>query len=195
MWSEKEEKLLPKDALSMANAIAGLAAMHEAVYYRDLFNAFILVLIAVGLDFLDGYTARKSKQGSTKLGRELDSLADAVSFGVAPVIIASTFSSLSGFLLERILFYAASSVYLTCALARLAKFNIQKKAGVYYGLPSPLAALIVSGTSVLLNEWDKLFCRYLQCVPHAIEYVLLIQAFVLVAVGLLMISKFKTRKF
>jgi len=189
---------LPKDGLSMANAVAGLAAIYEAVYYGDLFNAFVLLLIAVGLDFLDGYIARKSKQGPTKLGRELDSLADAVSFGVAPVIIALTFSGLSDFLFLRILFYAASGIYLVCALVRLAKFNVQKEAGVYRGLPSPIAALIVSGISVLLRDWDKLFCTvtwYLQCMPYTMEYVLLIQAFVLAAAGGLMIARFKIRKF
>ncbi|NYZ78436.1 CDP-alcohol phosphatidyltransferase family protein [Candidatus Micrarchaeota archaeon] len=206
-----EERLYPKDLLSLANAVLGLAAIYQAITFETL-NAFLLILAAIAFDFADGFIARKSKRGPTKIGRELDSLADVVSFGIAPIVIAFTAptaiasTSLPELWFSTIILYAASGIYLICALVRLAKFNIQKEAGVYHGLPSPIAAFIVSGTSVLLAESFSLFCQppsalstsgvfMNYCIPNAGDYALLIQAFVLAAAGGLMIARFKTRKF
>ncbi|MFH0971690.1 MAG: CDP-alcohol phosphatidyltransferase family protein [Candidatus Micrarchaeota archaeon] len=73
---------------------------------------------------------------SFEFGKQLDSLADAISFGAAPaaIVLSANFGMLS-------LVFAIC--YVCSGLVRLAAFNLQKEKGVYFGLPIPAAALFV----------------------------------------------------
>lgn len=140
-------RLLLKDYLTIANAASGLLAI--AFYFIFGYFASVgLVLLALVFDFFDGIAARGQKS-QNDFGIQLDSLADAVSFAAAPPLLLFWFYSTYGFpvglpLAAGFLFLLGAGVFfLSCALIRLAKFNLQKEKGVYYGLPSPIAAVLV----------------------------------------------------
>ncbi len=133
-----------KDLLTLCNAISGFLAISLAL--NKYTYAWIAVIVAIIFDWLDGKVARmKRKKGvlANEFGKELDSLADTVSFVVAPAFL----------LLQKFGFQViiASIFYVIFGLMRLAYFNIKSKSG-YYGLPSPIAALIII---LLLNvNWS-----------------------------------------
>jgi len=133
-------KLDKKDWFTLANACAGFLAIIIATNYWA-WAPFALVCLAIVFDTLDGWAARRSKPNA--FGMHLDSLADAVSFGVAPAFIV--FKAFAGFYSSwaGLLFLAAAIAFVLAALLRLARFNTKKKKGHYQGLPSPIAALLV----------------------------------------------------
>lgn len=100
--------------------------------------AAVLIIAAAALDMLDGRVARLTNSTS-QFGEEFDSLADLVSFGVAPAVLAYSWG-LADF---RRLGWMASFLFVVCGVMRLARFNIQTHAadGKYFvGLPIPAAA-------------------------------------------------------
>lgn len=119
-----------KDLLTLGNAVSGIVGISLAIAGQGF--AWLYIFPAIVFDFLDGRVARKTKPN--EFGKELDSLADTVSFVVAPAVVAM-FGQLS------LVLTIASAFYVCCGLWRLAKFNLQSDKKHYYGLPSPLAAL------------------------------------------------------
>jgi CDP-diacylglycerol--serine O-phosphatidyltransferase len=107
----------------------------------SLFEAVWLIILAAFFDFLDGLVARFSKSYS-RFGVELDSLADIVSFGVAPAVLLVSFSLISRGHWAWILGF----VFLMAGTFRLARFNLsatlEKKAN-FVGLPLPSAAIVI----------------------------------------------------
>lgn len=132
-------KLKKKDWLTLGNAASGFLAIVAATNYWT-WLPFALICLAVVFDALDGRAARRSKPNA--FGMHLDSLADAVSFGVAPAFIV--FKAFAGFYSGAfaLLFLAASVAYACATLVRLARFN-ETKGRIYRGLPSPAAAITV----------------------------------------------------
>lgn len=117
----------------------------------DYSGAAFLLLIAAILDGLDGKLARMTK-GESEIGRQFDTLADMVSFGVAPAFLLYRWASpqLTG------LAIICACIYLCCAGFRLARFNIggQEQSGPFYrGLASPAAACCVSSLVWLNSVW------------------------------------------
>jgi CDP-diacylglycerol--serine O-phosphatidyltransferase len=157
--------LKTKDYLTLGNAASGFLAVVLAFPY-GYFASAALILLAVVFDVLDGMIARKTKSHD-EFGKQLDSLADAVSFAAAPAVVISLYYGLD------LLVVLASLFFVFCGILRLAKFNIQKQNGFYYGLPSPLAALVVMAFA-WLNYYAALFLLFLA--------------------GFLMLSRFKNRK-
>jgi len=141
--------LLPS-MMTVSNLLCGYASV---VYSTrgDFDTAAVLIGIAMVVDTLDGFFARLTHSQSA-FGAELDSLADVVSFGVAPAILAFTWGlwPLGRF------GWAAGFVYVTAAAMRLARFNIQGMAATdkryFAGLPSPAAASVTAST-VFLYPW------------------------------------------
>lgn len=141
-------ELAEKDYVTLGNAASGLASLVFAAYGAWTY-AFGAVVLAVVFDFLDGQVARsgKVKVGANELGKQLDSLSDAVSFGAVPAF-ASFMAS------PTLAAGVASLVYVCAAIVRLAHFNVQDEKGVFYGLPSPIAALIaMAGLLLLPHDW------------------------------------------
>ncbi len=103
------------------------------------------VLIGTLLDRLDGKIARKLDM-VTEIGRELDSLADLVSFGVAPAILLWSLS------LNEIYMYgsAVTIIYILSGAYRLARFNISKPTDYYIGVPITIAGGIMAIMSVIV---------------------------------------------
>jgi len=141
--------LLPS-MFTVANLFCGYACV---VYSTrgDFDTAAVLIGVAMVLDTLDGFFARLTRSSSA-FGVELDSLADVVSFGLAPAILAFTW----GLWPLRRLGWAAGFIYVTAAAMRLARFNIQTSSltdkRYFAGLPSPAAAAVIAST-VYLYPW------------------------------------------
>ena len=144
------------NALTLANAGLGLLAISKAIdalargadqglFEHHLETACWLVLAAGIFDALDGKVARLTNSFSD-LGAQLDSLADAVTFGVAPAIIAKVLLEHEGFAHPRIHFIAAAAFTLMAVL-RLARFNVDTDEDDdhtgFEGLPSPAAAAVL----------------------------------------------------
>jgi len=127
--------------------------------------------VAVVLDGLDGRIARLTNTVSD-FGREMDSLADVIAFGIAPAVLAYTwgveFATPGGVLPDHRAGYFIAFVYLLCGAARLARFNVQtnpvpKNPGrpdrkYFVGLPIPaaaaiIAAIVYAAESVPLQWW------------------------------------------
>lgn len=138
--------LLPS-MFTVANLFCGYACIVYATQ-QDFDTAAILIGIAMVLDTLDGFVARLTNS-STAFGVELDSLADVVSFGLAPAILAFTWGLWP---LNR-LGWAAGFIYVTAAAMRLARFNIQTATATdkryFVGMPSPAAAGVIASTIYL----------------------------------------------
>ena len=142
----KNKLITLPNILTLANLACGCAAISLA-HYGHLEVVFWLIAAAAAFDFLDGMTARLTGQYS-EIGKQLDSLADMVSFGVAPSMILFTLYHYSDSLWERPLYtwigWLVFSVALFSAL-RLAKFNVDEtQKEEFEGLPTPAAALAIA---------------------------------------------------
>ena len=120
----------------------------------------ILIFFSAVLDFLDGRIARKLKVNS-EFGVELDSLADIVSFGVAPALLFHTIATPS------ILTSLAFILFPTMGALRLAKFSIKPTIGYFKGLPIPVAGLSLAGMALFSysNAWITLILALLMVSP------------------------------
>ena len=142
----------PADALTIGNAACGTIAIFLCLEYlsgderRFLWGAFVLLPLALIFDVLDGYVARLDRRRQSVLGADLDSLADVISFGVAPAVLGYTLG-LRGALDMLILTY-----FVVCGVSRLARFNVTAaaladastgKVKYFEGTPIPSSVLIV----------------------------------------------------
>ena len=141
--SKKTRYLLP-NILTLAGVCLGISSIKFAID-GNFRLAVTLVLIASILDALDGRIARLIK-GTSEFGKELDSLTDFVSFGIAPVFILY-FWELSNY---GKLGWAITLIYSVCCVLRLARFNLTKiedtegwKNNFFEGIPSPAGGLLI----------------------------------------------------
>ncbi|MFP5379426.1 MAG: CDP-diacylglycerol--serine O-phosphatidyltransferase [Vicinamibacteria bacterium] len=133
--------LLPS-LFTVANLFCGWACVVYAIR-GDFMTAAPFIGFAIVLDMLDGRIARMTGTSSA-FGVEFDSLADLISFGMAPAVLVFQWGLLP---LGR-LGWAVGFLYLTAAALRLARFNIQPVADKRYfvGMPSPAAAAVPAST-------------------------------------------------
>lgn len=150
--------ILPS-AFTLGNLFFGVYAMVSASR-GDLMWAGWCIIFAGTLDMLDGSVARFTRTGSA-FGAELDSLVDAISFGVAP-----------GFIMFELYFgstpwsWTISFVYITAVVVRLARFNIEQGGEAkryFHGLPSPAAGMLLA--SYFPFSQTPLFALYLEDQP------------------------------
>jgi len=133
---------------TFANAILGLLSVFKTLNSEYAVAAYC-ILLAAFMDGLDGRLAR-ALNSCTVLGMELDSLSDAISFCVAPVVLLYSWE-LQDF---GTLGFIVLAVYLCAGLFRLAKFNIISKdqSNFFLGLPTPIAAFFLTNI-VLYHDW------------------------------------------
>ena len=141
---------------TLLNLFLGWLAIVRAFDGRPAQGALFVILAAV-LDKLDGYVAR-AMDTSSEFGRELDSLADVVSFGVAPAMIAISWGLAP---LHRV-GAAAAFVFTACGALRLARFNILPPATDkrwFVGLPIPMAAAVpmtlIVAQAFAIGDWRE----------------------------------------
>ncbi len=143
--------------LTLLNLACGFAAISVTLLDKNIELAFIFIIIATVFDFLDGFAARLLKAYSL-LGKELDSLADMVSFGVAPAtIVMVMFMEMDSKLAPLAVIIALFSAL------RLAKFNIdENQTSEFIGLPTPANAIFFASCGWMFqneliftthNEW------------------------------------------
>ncbi len=142
MSSVKIPKLLKlKDYVTLIGTSAGILALICAVLgSRAILSlGFFLISISQGTDVIDGYIARKTNT-INDLGRELDSLSDSLTFGIAPAIL--TFQAFKTETLFDLVLIIGSICFALGAILRLARFNLSEIKG-YTGLPTPISALLL----------------------------------------------------
>jgi CDP-diacylglycerol--serine O-phosphatidyltransferase len=119
-------------------------------------------IFAAGIvDFLDGFVARLMK-ASSEMGKQLDSLSDVVTFGVAPAMILYQLLRMSYLKTEAAfdtsVFYLAPALLIACCAAwRLAKFNIDaRQSTTFFGVPTPITAMVVAALPLVVwyNQWN-----------------------------------------
>ena len=111
-----------------------MATLHEYYSYSVLF-----IFIAAFLDRYDGKVARKYNQESD-LGKQLDSMGDIISFGVAPALLMYSVA-LSDF---GVVGMFMAVLYIVCGAFRLARFNVQEATGFFVGLPITAAGTLLT---------------------------------------------------
>lgn len=142
------KKSIP-NIITSSNLFAGCIAIVFA-FKGELLHASILILIAAFLDFFDGLAARLLKV-SSPIGKELDSLADVISFGLAPSVIAYQLM-LDIYPDDSFIPYVAFFIAIFSAY-RLAKFNVDdRQTSSFIGLPTPANALF--WLSIPLIQWQ-----------------------------------------
>ena len=185
--SDKKARIILPNAITLIGVCLGLTSIKFAIDGKFAI-AIIAILFAGLMDALDGRIARLIK-GTSKMGKELDSLGDVISFGVAPALIMY-FWNLQ--YLEKLGWFVCL-IYVVCVALRLARFNINSdeepswKDNFFEGMPSPAGGIIVlmplifsfSGLGVFFSE---------------INYDLLVPIF-FVAVSVLLISTIPTYSF
>jgi CDP-diacylglycerol--serine O-phosphatidyltransferase len=138
------------DWFTLANSFAGMGALFSVMTFlqtgdvKHIYYACALIPLAFVFDVLDGSVARWRQQSST-MGRELDSLADVISFGVAPAAIAYA-CGMQG-LFDRIVLV----FFVACGVSRLARFNVTAEAlseggdkvKYFEGTPIPTSLVLV----------------------------------------------------
>lgn len=141
--------------ITTLNLFSGSVAVYFA-FNGNFTVAFYAILIAALFDFMDGFAARLLKAYSP-MGKELDSLADVISFGLAPGAIA--FSLLNQSDLPEWVQYVGFIIPVFSAL-RLAKFNIdERQSESFIGMPTPANAIFWTGISfsfsafLISNPW------------------------------------------
>ena len=142
----------PADALTIGNAACGTVAIFLCLEYlaaenaRFLWTAFLLLPLALVCDVLDGYVARLNRTRQSLLGADLDSLADVISFGVAPAVLGYTLGLRGGWDM------LVLTYFVVCGVSRLARFNVTSsaltdantgKVKYFEGTPIPTSIAIV----------------------------------------------------
>ena len=141
--SNKKTRMILPNAITLIGVCIGLTSIKFAIDGKFVI-AIIAILFAGLMDALDGRIARLIK-GTSKMGKELDSLGDVISFGVAPALIMY-FWNLQ--YLDKLGWFVCLT-YVVCVALRLARFNINSdeepswKDNFFEGMPSPAGGIIV----------------------------------------------------
>ena len=182
---KKNARVILPNMLTLIGVCIGLTSIRFALS-GEFHLAIIAIVFAALIDGLDGRIARLIK-GTSKVGKELDSLTDMISFGVAPAFIMyfwklNTFGRF-GWLL--------CLIYVICVALRLARFNVNSnqetswKDNFFEGVPSPAGGILVlTPLIVSLSGFN-----YIQ-----LNYDLIVPAFFIIT-SVLLISKFPTYSF
>jgi CDP-diacylglycerol---serine O-phosphatidyltransferase len=185
--SDKKTRMILPNAITLIGVCIGLTSIKFALDGKFTI-AVIAILVAGLMDALDGRIARLIK-GTSKMGKELDSLGDVISFGVAPALIMY-FWNLQ--YLDKLGWFVCLT-YVVCVALRLARFNINSeeepswKDNFFEGMPSPAGGIIVLMPLVLsFSGIGEFFIK--------INYDLLVPIFFII-VSILLISTIPTYSF
>ncbi len=168
---------------SLANFITGLSLLGGFVSIIFSIEGHFTfaswsIILSVFFDGLDGQVARKNPVPS-EFGKQLDSLVDVVSFGIAPSVLGYIF------IYRAFYFWAtlALFIYLFCSVLRLAKYNItskEKLVNYFYGLPTTVSGGILA-SFILIFRKGKDISPLPQYVPAIFLFIVLFLAFLMVS--------------
>ena len=182
---KKSARMLLPNMLTLIGVCIGLTSIRFALS-GEFHLAIIAIVFAALIDGLDGRIARMIK-GTSKVGKELDSLTDMISFGVAPAFIMYFWmlNTLGKF------GWLLSLIYVICVALRLARFNISSnqepswRDNFFEGVPSPAGGILVLSPLIIsLSDFNYI----------NINYQILTPIFFIVT-SFLLISKFPTYSF
>ena len=183
--SEKKVRMILPNTLTLIGVCIGLSSIKFAIDAKYELSIIAIVFAAL-IDGLDGRIARLIK-ATSKVGKELDSLTDVISFGVAPAFIMY-FWSLNN--LGKI-GWLICLIYVVCVALRLARFNVNSndepswKDNFFQGVPSPSGGILVLMPLIYsLSELELFNVNYELSVP-----------ILFIAISFLLISKFPTYSF
>ncbi len=143
---------------------------------------FFLIYFTAILDFVDGFIARKLN-ANTEFGKNLDSFADFVNYGIALPFIISYFNSMY---FENTIFIYYPIIFTILMAIRLAKFNsMEDNNKTFTGLPSPAFALLI--VSLLQFVWANSFL-------HNLNYIIILNIFFII-LAFLLVKSFKYKSF
>ncbi|MEK6983642.1 MAG: CDP-diacylglycerol--serine O-phosphatidyltransferase [Nanoarchaeota archaeon] len=163
------------DVFTLFNVTLGLISIVLSINNNFNYAAFVLI-IAVAFDYLDGKVAKYFGQQNT-FGKELDSLADTVSFGVAPAIFGFSLIQFASNMKQFQVTFGmiAFAVFLFCGILRLARYNIMDLKGAFQGMPITMNGIIIP------------LAYFLHAPIQFYPYIYLV-------LGILMISSFRIKK-
>lgn len=175
--------------ITLLNLLSGVLGILWVLEGQPLYGAYFVILSAT-FDFFDGFAARLLKVQSD-MGKELDSLADVISFGVLPGILLYSLTKSqteASFLPYCTLIIPMLSAY------RLAKFNLDtRQSDRFIGLPTPANALLLTTIPYLAARWPEL-SPWLSS-PIALVVIAWLTSLLLVAELPLIALKFKNSSF
>jgi len=182
---KKSTRVILPNMLTLIGVCIGLTSIRFALDGRYEF-AIIAIIIAAVIDGLDGRIARLIK-GTSKVGKELDSLTDMISFGVAPAFIMYFWklNELGRF------GWLICLIYVICVALRLARFNVNTggepswRDNFFEGVPSPAGGILVLTPLIFSMSSIELF---------KIDYSIIVPIFFIVT-SFLLISKFPSYSF
>ena len=178
------------NALTCGNLLCGCIGIVEAFHSNIILSCY-LIGVALIFDFFDGFLARLLKV-SSPIGRDLDSLADMVTFGVLPSVIVyqllmQSIPDLYGIWKA----YPAFIIAIFSAI-RLAKFNNDpRQSDSFIGVPTPANALLIGSLPIILQHYDGIWKEIIVNTNNLLALTV-IMSFLLVAELPLIALKFKT---
>jgi CDP-diacylglycerol---serine O-phosphatidyltransferase len=196
------------NAITLMNLTLGCAAITVALIGSNEYMAAWLIMFAAIFDLFDGWVARLLDARS-EFGVQLDSLADMVSFGVAPSIIFfkwiilvltnqsrfSTFELTSSTFFEKLLLLSAF-LFALAAAVRLARFNITPSSGkIFKGLTTTASALIVSSLWIIIDSTESEIIRPILLNWYFVFSLLIILVFLMLSNIPMLSLKFKGASF
>jgi len=174
--------------MTSGNLLCGCLGIVSA-FRGDLLLSGMLVFLAAVLDFGDGFVARLLKQ-SSPIGKELDSLADCVTFGVLPSMILFQLLEKTNPALDSFLTSSIAFVLAIFSALRLAKFNIDtRQTDSFIGVPTPANAILVASLPFIMRynaEFEPIILNQLILIAY-----ILLMSFLLVSELPLIALKFK----
>jgi CDP-diacylglycerol--serine O-phosphatidyltransferase len=178
------------NAITCANLFSGCLGIVFAFQHNLLFASYAIFLSAL-FDFFDGLAARALNSFSS-IGKDLDSLADVVSFGVLPAVILYQLMLLAPQIagVSQYLNYIVFLIPVFSAL-RLAKFNNDtRQKEIFIGLPTPANAILIASFPLIIRQGNAFYSEYILN-PFFLGCFVLIMCSLLVAEIPLMSLKFK----
>lgn len=146
------------NTLTCANLLCGCVGIVE-VFHNNMLLSCALIGLAAVFDFFDGFAARQLKV-SSPIGKELDSLADMVTFGLLPAVIIYQLLVRAVPGVEDLWIPNLAFVIAVCSALRLAKFNIDpRQSDSFIGVPTPANALLIASLPFILRNhpnWEPL---------------------------------------
>jgi len=187
------KKHLP-NAITCANLFSGCIGIVLA-FKGELIAASYAIFLSAIFDFFDGLASRVLKSFSG-IGKDLDSLADMVSFGVLPAVIMYQLL-LQARQIDHISPYLNFIAFLIPVFSalRLAKFNVDtRQAENFIGLPTPANAILIASFPLILDHHNRYFTPSLQN-PYVLSCFIIVMCLLLVIEVPMMSLKFKNRDF
>jgi len=172
--------------ITLLNLTSGAVGIYYAIHGQLVVASYCVFLSAI-FDFFDGFVARLLKANSS-IGKELDSLADVISFGLLPAMIALELLKINT---TNFWWPWLGLIIAVFSALRLAKFNVdERQTDQFIGLPTPANAILFASFPLILTGKNWLFLTN----PIVLSIVIIVFSLLLVAEINLMALKFKSYK-